>query len=618
MKPDHKRRPAWQQAGRFPFRARGGPNLTRPHGLAKIAHSTERLGVPAIVSKVTWQLAGHRVRVSFRYNEAMQKAISAIKGARWNPNGRPQKGWEVPLMSLRALVSICGEPPEIVRLAARYQRSLKVPNRAPPVQITLEGSDLFLTGFFTPHRLLAERCRFRVAGSEFSKAYQDGRWDGFRELYEVLDDGKYGTGRVPIGLRDLVEETLRELNVPYEIYDDRPAASPWDPQSEPPFPLWDHQEQAWRAAMAAEHGIVVIPTGGGKTATGAAIIGASQGPALFFVHTKDLMRQAVQELSRFLGTEVGQIGGGAVEPREVTVVMAQTAIRALQTEDPLVRYLRFDDEDVPDDAPLPEEKSELIRLVLRRANCAIFDETHHYAAETFYSLARAVKARRLYGLTAYEGRAAGDDLMLEAAIGRVRYRIDPLDLIQRQILVPPKIIWMRGKQQNRYPRADGIREVYRKAIVENDARNADIVRITTRAASQGRTMMVMVREIAHGEALTRAMPGAVFLHGKLSQAERDQIMQDARDGKIPILVATAVGNEGLDIRRISGIVLADPAKSISRLIQRIGRGLRAHPESGKKDCIVVDFYDDVLYLREHAQAREEFYRTAPYCQIIPV
>ena len=59
--------------------------------------------------------------------------------------------------------------------------------------------------------------------------------------------------------------------------------------------------------------------------------------------------------------------------------------------------------------------------------------------------------------------------------------------------------------------------------------------------------------------------------GGMSQREQRRVLQDFRDGKIRVLVATSIGEEGLDIPSVDLVVFYEPVPSEIRFIQRKGR-----------------------------------------------
>ena len=63
-------------------------------------------------------------------------------------------------------------------------------------------------------------------------------------------------------------------------------------------------------------------------------------------------------------------------------------------------------------------------------------------------------------------------------------------------------------------------------------------------------------------------------------------------------------------------MLAGGGKSSTRALQRIGRVVR--PFKDKQKAIVYDIWDECDYFREHAQRREQIYRTEPKWRIYHV
>ena len=61
----------------------------------------------------------------------------------------------------------------------------------------------------------------------------------------------------------------------------------------------------------------------------------------------------------------------------------------------------------------------------------------------------------------------------------------------------------------------------------------------------------------------------------LSQNERDQVLQDVRDGKLRFLVATDVAARGIDIPELSHVIQYEPSEDLEAYIHRAGRTGRA-------------------------------------------
>jgi len=79
----------------------------------------------------------------------------------------------------------------------------------------------------------------------------------------------------------------------------------------------------------------------------------------------------------------------------------------------------------------------------------------------------------------------------------------------------------------------------------------------------------------------------------LSQKEQKQIIQDFRDSKTNILIATSIGEEGLDIPEVSAVYFYEPIPSAIRKIQRAGRTARLSP--GKLTILITKNTRDETY-----------------------
>ena len=93
----------------------------------------------------------------------------------------------------------------------------------------------------------------------------------------------------------------------------------------------------------------------------------------------------------------------------------------------------------------------------------------------------------------------------------------------------------------------------------------------------------------------------------LKQSEQKQIIQDFSDGKINILIATSIGEEGLDIPEVNEVIFYEPVPSAIRSIQRRGRTARLAP--GALKILVTKNTRDQAY-HYAARAKEKRMHTA--------
>ena len=103
-----------------------------------------------------------------------------------------------------------------------------------------------------------------------------------------------------------------------------------------------------------------------------------------------------------------------------------------------------------------------------------------------------------------------------------------------------------------------------------------------------------------------------FVAGKVPGKDREEIRRIVESDEKSITVASAgVFSTGVNIKRLHNIISAFSTKSLVRLLQSIGRGLRIAED--KSHCVWYDIVDDLSYAGEqnyslrHLQERIKIY-----------
>ena len=152
-------------------------------------------------------------------------------------------------------------------------------------------------------------------------------------------------------------------------------------------PAFPHQTEGLAAWIAADkQGVVVLPTGTGKTHLANLAINAAERPSLVVTPTIDLMNQWYDELTLCFQADVGLVGGGYSEIKPLTVTTYDSA------------YQNVD------------------RLG-NKFGLLIFDECHHLPGPTYGLAARGSIAPFRLGLTATPERADNAHEHLDQLIG---------------------------------------------------------------------------------------------------------------------------------------------------------------------------------------------------------
>lgn len=123
--------------------------------------------------------------------------------------------------------------------------------------------------------------------------------------------------------------------------------------------------------------------------------------------------------------------------------------------------------------------------------------------------------------------------------------------------------------------------------------------------AEGRKTIVFAANIAHCEELCRQFNDAGIMAStftsETSAHDREQILAEYSkpDSVIRVLISVEALSKGFDRPDVGCVVDCRPLrKSLSTAIQMWGRGLRASPDTGKKDCILLDHSGNILRFAE--------------------
>lgn len=105
--------------------------------------------------------------------------------------------------------------------------------------------------------------------------------------------------------------------------------------------------------------------------------------------------------------------------------------------------------------------------------------------------------------------------------------------------------------------------------------------------------LIFAAGIAHAEHVASALESmgipTVVIHSKMGEDARDAAIADFKAGKYRAAVNNNVLTTGFDFPAIDLIAVLRPSKSTGLWVQMLGRGTRPSPETGKTNCLVLDF-----------------------------
>jgi superfamily II DNA or RNA helicase len=466
-------------------------------------------------------------------------------------------------------------------------------------------------------RSLDKQLSYYVQGYQFTKAYKTGWWDNKKKAWDRWDGRTHllnNSHKFLIGLLERVISILKNNHVQYKIIDQRKEVPFKKKIKTKNIEEREYQKRVLEDALKHKGGIVQAATGSGKSVMITKLIANTNVKTMVYVIGIDLLYQMKETFEKMLGTKVGIIGDGQADIRKINVCTVWTAANALGK-----KYVPFDDEDRSTKEKFSNANKEKIVKAIKATEMAIYDECQMLAAKTLQLInVSSSSVLYKYGFSGTPYREDNANLLLEAVCGSIISEVTASELINKGFLVKPKIQFVSippygGNPGNKY------HTVYKEYIAENDIRNQKIVNIAEKLVEQGRRALILVKNIKHGKTLLSMFPKErvlYFVKGNVKSDERNRIRKEFTEGKIDIIIASVVYDQGVDLPNLDALILAGSGKSAGRTLQRIGRVIRAHP--GKKDAVVIDFIDNAKYLLEHTTSRiETFKREAAFSLKFP-
>ncbi|MFX1318112.1 MAG: DEAD/DEAH box helicase [Promethearchaeota archaeon] len=372
--------------------------------------------------------------------------------------------------------------------------------------------------------------------------------------------------------------------------------------------LREYQEDAlhrWQGAK--KRGVVVLPTGGGKTIVALEAIRQLAETTLIVVPTLDLLSQWREALEVLLHVpEVGVLGGGTKKLQPITVATYDSA-------------------------------SLLASHNVTAFGFLIFDEVHHLPSPTYRLSAELSLAPHRLGLTATPERFDELHQDLDRLVGPTVYRIAPKLLEKRGFLAPYEIrrieIALKPEEKARYDshmrtfrnytrKLDDIEPgwqfdtIVKRTVFDPDAREAlsnleKARRVALEASEKIDQVEALLQQHIDEKIIlfsryTRVVEHLSDLFGlplithKTKVSERDRILTLFKSGVLTKIVTGQVLDEGIDVPDASVGIIISGTGSKREFIQRLGRLLRPQ----KEQAILYELVTEATLEDGHSRRRQ--------------
>ena len=122
-----------------------------------------------------------------------------------------------------------------------------------------------------------------------------------------------------------------------------------------------------------------------------------------------------------------------------------------------------------------------------------------------------------------------------------------------------------------------------------------------KAEGKRKGILVFTRFLKEAEQLTWSIPGCAIVSGDTPKSTRERILAAFKSGEIPVVANVGVLTTGFDYPELDTVVMARPTMSLAMWYQIVGRAIRPHPQ---KECgWIVDLCGNIKRFGEVSDLR---------------
>lgn len=338
------------------------------------------------------------------------------------------------------------------------------------------------------------------------------------------------------------------------------------------------QELDLRRNFGWKKGIVVLPTGTGKTFLTAFDTKKAIGKILFLVHRLDILSQSREAFEKIYPKEtLGLLTGDVKENTNARILFASKD--TLRNPDTLYQY----------------KNNEFDYIIV--------DEVHHGQAQSYQIILDYFQPNFfMLGLTATPDRVDRKDIFELFDYQKVfEYTLN--EAIENGFLVPYTYYGLKDNidySQIRYKGNKYNVNDLDKALIIKD-RNEQILKEYLEKG-QGNKAVGFCASVKHAEAMSKFFnENGIPTYAITSETpNRDELVKQFRENKFTVAFTVDLFNEGVDFPDLQVLLFLRPTESKTVFVQQLGRGLRLC--GGKDNVTILDFisnYQKANKIREY-------------------
>lgn len=317
------------------------------------------------------------------------------------------------------------------------------------------------------------------------------------------------------------------------------------------------------------NGIIVLPTGSGKSVVIANIAKELEGNTIVFQPSKEILEQNFAKF-RSYGFRASIYSASAGQKRITKVTFA--TIGSVATKHHLFKDFKN----------------------------VIIDECHLVNSKggMYHDFIKALETAKVLGLTAtpYRLTASMEGAMLKF-LTRTRPKIfsDVLYIVQNSVLFDAGFLaklkyFSFDVIDRKMLQVNSTGSDFNEASLKKYYKAIDFPKQTgywaKRMLDKRKNLLIFCSLIEEAYAAAKYIQGSVVITGETEKRQREKILSDFKNGRIKCLLNVGVLTTGFDYPELEAVLLARSTMSLSLYYQMIGRAMRIHPN--KEEAWIVD------------------------------
>lgn len=346
------------------------------------------------------------------------------------------------------------------------------------------------------------------------------------------------------------------------------------------YQLRDYQQKASDAAVTfflnpktRHNGLIVIPTGGGKSWILADIANRLNDNVLIFCPSREILIQNFEKMQKICPFDcaVYSASVGQKQIAKITFATIGSAINHME-EFSHFRYVLIDE------CHLVNPKDGMYKTFLSSLKCKIIG-----LSATPYRLSSSRDFGSMLKFITRTRPCVFSEVIYQVQISTL-LDMGYLSKVNYYEQLPP--YW---NNKNLKPNTTGADYTDKSVIQEYERIDfyGWLVSIVNRLLHNTKTgikrkgILVFTRFLKEAEQLTWSIPGTAIVSGDTPKKERERILEAFKSGEIPVVANVGVLTTGFDYPELDTVVMARPTMSLALYYQIVGRCIRPHPS---KEC----------------------------------